>query len=90
MSNILVEPNAKLAGERRPVAMKEFEVPVPTEIIVAWSKLGVPVPPSTIAWWARSDIPIDPHTMMPRKKLAAALTAIGFRCSPATLACLAS
>jgi hypothetical protein len=90
MSNVLVEANAKLAGERLSGAIKEIAVPVPPEIIAAWSKLGVPVPPSTIASWARSDIPIDPHAMMPRKKLAASLTAIGFRCSAATLACLAS
>jgi hypothetical protein len=91
MSKTLTDTNAKLAGERLSAAFKEIDDPVPPEIIAAWSKSGVPVPPSTIASWARSDIiPIDPHAKMPRKKMAAALTAIGYRCSPATLASLAS
>jgi hypothetical protein len=41
-------------------------------------------------WWLEMQIPTDPNTRLDRKATAAALTAVGFRISPSTLATMAS
>lgn len=75
MSNITVDPNAKVTFE---------------QLSEAFKTMGVSVSAATLSMWTDVGAPLDPHAKLSRKRVADALRAVGYPTSTATLATQAS